>query len=237
PPMRLRVNATPRITTTAPAPGTSPEPHAPITFTATALDAEDGDLTTGITWTSSRDGTLGTGGTLTTSTLSTGTHTIRATVTDSNGKQASATLTVVVNTTPTVHILAPADGARFERVPITFTGTASDPEDGDVSSTIDWASDRDGHLGSGATIVASLSSGTHMITASVTDAGGKRAATSITLVVNATPTVTITAPAAGSTFEHGAQINFTGTATYFEDSTLTGCIVWCLGREGALGGG
>src|SRR5207247_619744 len=147
------------------------------------------------------------------------------------------TLTVVVNTTPTVHILAPADGARFERVPITFTGTASDPEDGDVSSTIDWASDRDGHLGSGATIVASLSSGTHMITASVTDAGGKRAATTITLVVNATPTVTITAPAAGSTFEHGAPITFTATATDFEDGNLTGSIVWTSDRDGALGTG
>src|SRR5439155_15598400 len=104
------------------------------------------------------------------------------TVTDSSGKQASATLTVVVNTTPTVHILTPADGAQFERVPITFTGTASDPEDGDVSSTIDWASNRDGHLGSGATIVASLSSATHTITASAVDPGGSPARAATTSV-------------------------------------------------------
>src|SRR5207253_1483149 len=160
---------------------------------------------------------------------------------------------VVVNTTPTVHILAPADGARFERVPITFTGTASDPEDGDVSSTIDWASNRDGHLGSGATIVASLSSGTHMITASVTDAGGKRgsathaitaAATdcrtktnraSITIVVNTTPTVTTTSPAAGASFDPRAPVTLSATASDLEDGSLTTAIVWSSSRDGALG--
>src|SRR5207249_734594 len=236
-PLTPRVPATPRLTITAPRPGTSPEPHAPLPFTATALDAEDGDLTTGISWTSSRDGTLGTGGTLTTSTLSTGTHTIRATVTDSNGKQASATLTVVVNTTPTVHILTPADGARLEPVPSTFAGTASDPEDGDVSSTIDWASDRDGHLGSGATIVASLSSGTHVITASVRDAGGKRAATTITVVVNSTPAVSISAPAASATFDPGAPVTLSAAASDLEDGSLTAAIAWTSSRDGGLGTG
>src|SRR5207244_4052587 len=233
----VTVNTPPVVTITAPPAGTSPEPLAGVTFAATATDAEDGNLASAITWTSSRDGALGTGGTLTTSTLSTGTHTIRATVTDSNGKQASATLTVVVNTTPTVHILTPADGARLEPVPSTFAGTASDPEDGDVSSTIDWASDRDGHLGSGATIVASLSSGTHVITASVIDAGGKRAATTITIVVNATPTVTIGAPATGSTFEHGAPITFIATASDLEDGSLTAAIAWTSSRDGVLGTG
>src|SRR5207302_1618816 len=128
-------------------------------------------------------------------------------------------------------------GARFEPVPITFTGTASDPEDGDVSSTIDWASNRDGHLGSGAIIVASLSSGTHVITASVTDAGGKRAATTITIVVNATPTVTTTSPAAGATFDPGAPITLSAAASDLEDGSLTTAIVWSSSRDGAIGTG
>jgi hypothetical protein len=68
----------------------------PVTFTATAQDLEDGNLTTNITWTSSLDGDLGTGGSLSTAHLSVGVHTIQAIATDGAGLTGSAMTTVTV---------------------------------------------------------------------------------------------------------------------------------------------
>lgn len=76
------------------------------------------------------------------------------------------------NATPVVAITEPADGSSFdEGTLITFSGTATDDEDGDLSANIEWSSNLDGSLGTGASIMATLSIGTHMITASATDSG------------------------------------------------------------------
>ena len=72
---------------------------------------------------------------------------------------------------PTVTITAPPDGSTFgDGDPINFTGTAIDPQDGDISASIVWSSSIDGDFGSGASVVIStLSVGNHTITASATD--------------------------------------------------------------------
>ena len=89
------------------------------------------------------------------------------------------------NQPPTVSITTPAHGATFETgATITFAGTATDPEDQDLSSTIEWTSDRDGLIGTGASIDASLSDGAHVITASVTDSGGATATAAVTIGVD-----------------------------------------------------
>ena len=59
-------------------------------FAGTATDAEDGDLTAGLAWTSDVDGAIGSGGSFSTSALSVGVHTITAAVTDSGGAAGSA---------------------------------------------------------------------------------------------------------------------------------------------------
>jgi hypothetical protein len=54
--------------------------------------------------------------------------------------------------------------------PVTLTATATDPEDGNLGSSISWTSTIDGPIGSGATLnVTSLAAGNHTITASATD--------------------------------------------------------------------
>jgi hypothetical protein len=72
-----------------------------ITFTGTAIDAEDGTISNGIEWSSDLDGALGTGESLSIATLRVGTHTISASVTDSNGRQATQTVTLTVTATDT----------------------------------------------------------------------------------------------------------------------------------------
>jgi hypothetical protein len=64
-----------------------------IAFSATATDEEDGELTSSIAWSSSIDGELGSTGQISTSTLSAGTHTITARVTDSLSATHAPTIT------------------------------------------------------------------------------------------------------------------------------------------------
>ena len=66
-----------------------------LTFVAEASDLKDGDLTAQIVWTSSVDGPLGTGSSIS-GMLGVGGHFITARVTDSDGLVNSSTITVTV---------------------------------------------------------------------------------------------------------------------------------------------
>jgi hypothetical protein len=66
-----------------------------IHFMATAKDYSGTDLSARIVWSSSVDGALGTGGSIT-KTLTRGTHIISARVTDRRGRTGTATVTIVV---------------------------------------------------------------------------------------------------------------------------------------------
>ena len=125
-------NALPRVTIGAPANGSRVTPGASITFTGTATDTEDGDLTASLTWTLSLGGAIGSGGSFATSTLSVGTHTITASVTDSGSLTGSAQISFSAGTTirvpedqPTIQagIDAAQDGDLVLVSPRTYTET------------------------------------------------------------------------------------------------------------------
>jgi hypothetical protein len=186
------VNTLPTVTITAPANNSSFTAGTNVTFTGTASDVQDGNLTASIAWTSNPDGALGTGGTLSSSTLSVGTHTITASVTDTHGASGSAAISITINapnTPPTVTITVPANNSSFTAgTNVTFTGTASDTQDGDLTSSLAWASSIDGALGTGGSVSSStLSVGTHTITASVTDTHGASGSAAISITINAPP--------------------------------------------------
>lgn len=71
-----------------------------VTLEATASDAEEGDLSGSVQWSSSIDGALGTGGTLSTSSLSIGAHSIEARVADAEGESAAASVQLEVVVAP-----------------------------------------------------------------------------------------------------------------------------------------
>lgn len=89
-------NSPPTVTISAPADNTTVTQGDEVMFSGTAIDVEDGELTASISWTSSRDGALGAGGNLSTTTLSVGTHTVTASVTDIGGLTGSASVTLTV---------------------------------------------------------------------------------------------------------------------------------------------
>jgi hypothetical protein len=243
----LEVNDPPAVTITAPASGGQIVEGSPLTLAATADDPEDGDLSASITWHSDRDGALGAGSTIVASSLSVGTHTLTARVTDRRGLLGSATVAVSVlfNEPPVIAIAAPADGLRtFSGNPVTFAGTATDREDGDLTATLSWTSDRDGVLGRGPGFtLTTLRRATHRITVEASDAGGKIGRQTITVAVDAipsgtgTPTVTITAPADGTTLASGLPLRFSATATDPDDGNIGSSIVWRSDRDGEIGRG
>lgn len=89
------------------------------------------------------------------------------------------------NVAPTVTITSPADNSTIpEGTVISFTATATDPEDGDLSGSITWSSDLDGPINASG---SALSVGTHLVTASVTDLDGAPGEDSITVTVEVAP--------------------------------------------------
>src|SRR5262249_10808214 len=85
--------------------------------------------------------------------------------------------------------------------------SAHDLEDGALDAAVHWTSDLDGALGTGGALdVGSLRSGTHTITASVTDSRGAAASAHTTVVVNAVPVVTLSAPAAGAVYARAGAV-------------------------------
>ncbi len=77
-----------------------------------------------------------------------------------------------VNQPPTVTISSPANGSSFNcPATVNFTGTASDPEDGDRTAFINWTDNGTG-LGTGGSVsktYSCLETGNHNIVASVAD--------------------------------------------------------------------
>ena len=103
-------NVAPTVTITGPASGSTYTAGQRITFAGSATDPEDGALSgTSLAWSSSRDGALGTGGTLEVNTLTVGTHTVTLRATDSGARTSEATVSVTVNSVPT---LPPVPGTQ-----------------------------------------------------------------------------------------------------------------------------
>jgi hypothetical protein len=123
------------------------------------------------------------------------------------------------NTAPSVSISSPGNNASFaEGTSITFSGSASDTQDGNLTAGLRWTSNIDGAIGNGGSFSRTLSAGTHTITASVTDSGGMSNAGS--------RTVTVVAPApsgagTGGTGGTGGTTGGTGGTGNTSGATLS----------------
>ncbi|MGV3710542.1 MAG: S8 family serine peptidase [Gemmatimonas sp.] len=233
----LAPNKAPTASISSPTSGSTVVQGTSVSFAGAGNDPEDGALSgSALSWTSSISGTIGTGTSFSTSSLALGTHTITLTVKDSQNSLASTSITLTVkaaNKAPSAAISSPAASASFVKgASVTFAGTGSDPEDGNLSgSALAWSSNLDGAIGTGASFATTnLSVGTHAITLTVRDNEGLTASItrSISITappaapVNQKPVPTITAPSNNAQFELGQTITFTGVANDAEDGVLTG---------------
>ncbi len=183
-------NNSPVVTITSPNNGSTYVYNGSIQFTATATDTEDGDLTTSLVWMSNTIWKIGTGGSFSVR-LVPGTHTVVASVTDSGGRTASATVVVNVNpnSAPVVTISSPTANSSFTSgAAISFVGSATDLEDGSRTASLVWTSSINGQIGTGGSFTtSSLSAGTHTITATATDTAGATGQKMITITVGSAP--------------------------------------------------
>lgn len=218
-------NRPPTVGIDSPLDGASFDSGNGITFSGWANDPEDGDLTAGLVWTSSIDGQIGTGGDFVTrgkNKLSDGVHTITATVTDSYGASGGDQIRINVgnvgNEPPSVTITSPTDGATFQTgSSIEFAGTATDVEDGDLSTGLVWISNVDGQIGTGPSFTKVLNEGSHIIKAKVTDSGGASGSDSISITVGEpSPEPEMVSAIDMSTKMAGPNVNAIATVTIQE---------------------
>jgi hypothetical protein len=184
-------NTAPSVTITAPASGLSITTTHTVTFSGTANDTQDGNLSGSLRWVSNLSGQIGTGASFSRS-LPEGVHTIAAVATDSGGMTSSQQVVVTVaasggtptNTAPSVAIAAPASGSTFEATSaITFSGTATDTHDGNLSGSLRWVSNLSGQIGTGASFSRTLPAGVHTIAAVATDSAGLTSSQQVVVTV------------------------------------------------------
>jgi len=235
-------NQSPTAMITAPANGTSVAQGTSVSFAGTGSDPEDGPLTgSSLTWTSDRDGTIGSGTSFSKSNLSVGAHTITLTARDAQNATGTATRTITIT--------APSNQAPVARFTFacptrqcTFDGTSSSDDVGVVRYAWNWGDGRsESH--SGGTAKNTFVAGTYNVTLTVTDGGGltnsiTKSVQVPTPAANQPPTASITSPADGASFGQGTSVSFSGSGSDPEQGALTGgSLTWSSSRDGALGTG
>ena len=152
--------------------------------------------------------------------------------------------TLAVSQPPAVTIVSPErrEAAVFENaVAIVFSGTAVDPEDGNLTGeSLVWSSDVDGQIGIGESINAVLSGGRHVVTLSATDSASVKGVVAVNINVslppNTTPTVTLVSPEHEARFLTTDIITFSRSSVDVEDGSLTGdSLVWTSDIDGEIG--
>jgi hypothetical protein len=124
-------NRAPQVAITSPASGITVAVSQTVTLAGSAYDLDTGSMSGDqLQWTSSLDGPLGTGATLSVATLSAGVHTMTFRADDGQGGVATATVQVTVVSDPT-QLPAPANHLIAGPSPIIF-----EPAAGVASTTI-----------------------------------------------------------------------------------------------------
>ena len=143
-----------------------------------------------VNWSSSLDGVLGSGGTITVNKLQVGVHVITASLDNGQGVVVTDTETVTVlnqPSPPVVTIVQPSESSVTVAfgAPVTFAATAIDVADGNISDQIVWTSNLLAQtLYKGQTFTtSSLPVGTHTITARALDSGSAEGVDTVQVVV------------------------------------------------------
>ncbi len=161
------VGTPPEISLISPASGEVYNDGESITFSAEVSDNEDSPSALEMSWDSSVDGTLSTQGAdssglaqFTSSTLSTGEHTLTVSVTDSAGLYSTALVTFTVNALPTAPSVSISPDPATTASSLTATASGSSDPDGSGTVTYAYAWYESGVLSSASTSASFPSSAT-----------------------------------------------------------------------------
>ena len=219
-------------------------------------DSEDDPDDLIVHWTSDIEGELGIETTVTSdgsvtayAYLEQGEHALTLHAMDTHGKTGSDAVIISVgppNTGPACAILSPDDGALIAPDDdTTLVGSASDVDQELHTLLAGWSSDRDGSLGSTSPttagditlVISGLTSGTHVLTLTVTDELDEACTDSVVVQVGSPPEITITSPVTGAVLEAGTARALVASVSDAEDTGPLLVVQWDSSLDGALGGG
>ncbi len=220
-------NVPPAITLSA---GGDVPVNVPVFLEATVTDLEDAFPCCSLTWTSSRDGVLGTDWQIQHTFTTVGSRVITASATDSGGATSTASITLnVVNYAPVVTIAAPLAGAEVYRTAaVNLRGAATDrnePNEELACTALTWTSSNasDPFPLTGCIAQAAFATnGARTLTLTGTDGIGASGSASVSITVvdpppNLPPTVQVTSPANGTAPPIDEPLTLSGTAVDPED--------------------
>jgi choice-of-anchor A domain-containing protein len=223
-PVSVIVNALPTVSITAPANNASYNAPADIAITATASDSDGTIAKIEIFQGATKVGECAASPcTVTFAHAGVGTYSLTAKATDNRGGATTSTpVSVTVKSAslpPTISITSPASGTVFSApATIALTATASSPNTGGSIAKVEFFN---GTAKLGEVLAApytfswaGVAAGSYNVFARATDNAGATAdSATVNVIVNALPTVTITAPAANAFFVAPATIAVTATAS------------------------
>lgn len=235
-------NSAPLCEITAPVTISSGPENQNIDFYASVSDVDiPSDLLT-VTWTSDKDGTLGTstpnssGDVLFSySLLSVNTHTVTMTVTDEIGTSCTDFISYTVGTPPEITLNTPMDGDVFsEGSSITFSATVSDAQDQPNEVSLDWqlngvsiSTQRATPSGTASWSDSSLPLGNHTLIVTATDTDGLYDSTQTMFTINGIPSapeISITPDPATTSDQLTANIDVASVDP--ENSTISYSYEW-----------
>ncbi len=194
----------PTVTLTAPPDGTYTNNSTQV------VSGQIGGSAVGVT-VNGQAATVALGGAFTTQiTLSPSINPIVAVATDAAGNQASAAVTVILDTTPpALAVTSPQNGAISNQPRVTVTGTATD-DNGAVSVTV--AGQPVALTGSSFSTTVPLSAGANAIAVVATDLAGNTRSITVTVTQYSVPVVSIQQPVDLS-YVNTTTVTVSGTAT------------------------
>jgi hypothetical protein len=246
-------NGAPSIEITEPIATAIYHSDAPVSFVVGVLDPEDPPTALRVSWTADGDELLtdlipdDSGTSIASLSLEEGSHTLLATVSDQEGKNSSATVSIVVggpNGLPTCSLDSPQEGSVFvQGDAATFVGAAEDPDVPSSALAVAWLSSADGPLGNSvpadsgtvAFSTSSLSGGLHTVTMIVVDEVGATCADSVDIRISSPPSVVVTSPVNGSTVGEGQFVVLEGYSVDLEDAEESLTVVWFSSLDGEVG--
>jgi hypothetical protein len=172
-----------------------------------------------------------------------GTHLLTATATDVFGGTGRDTIELTItNQAPAVTITSPAEGATESSDQLLpLRASVMDPNETISATNVVWESSLDGVVAIGTRAATTLSPGSHVLSATATDAFGFTGSDSVSVTIVAgsgKPSAVILTPGDNTSISTGTEITLIGVASDPEDGPLDGAAVeWYSDRDGFLGNG
>ncbi len=238
-------NTAPTCAITAPADGSAGEAGTAVIFRGTSTDPDVPEDWLTVTWTSDKDGTLGTSTPASDGSvifsfdgLSADTHVVSMQVADELGATCTAQILYTAGSAPTISLESPTPGQIVaEGDALVFGALVSDGEDAPGDLLVAWETSIDGLLYEGPPdstgvaqfIESELTVGEHVLTVTVTDSTGLYATALGTFTVDGTPTAPVVSltPASPAT-DDDLVVSIDSPAVDPEGASLTYGYAWSV---------